>query len=221
MKKSNFFWVGYSDLMTSMFFIMMVLFFVTVRQLYNRVGVLEKEKEILETVQKNVEKLKEREELFIYDEQYKRYTLKFDVQFVSNKTNISGIELNDYFPTVKKLKQTGIELKKIIDNLAALKKSDQRYENVSYMIVVAGSASRTGNADHNYDLSYQRAYNLYKFWRDVWGIDFDSPEYHDLVEFQIAGNGTGGVGRIEPTNGRYTEKNQRFIINIIPKLGEL
>lgn len=221
MKKSNFFWVGYSDLMTSMFFIMMVLFFVTVKQLYNRVGVLEKEKEILETVQKNVEKLKDNEELFAYDKEYKRYTLKFDVQFKSDKFHLDSLELNNYENTKKKLEKTGTELKKIIDNLAELKKSDERYQNISYMIVVAGSASRLGGSDHNYELSYQRAYNLYKFWRDELGIDFDAPKYHDLVEFQIAGNGFGGVGRIAPTTGVYNEKNQRFIINVIPKLGEM
>lgn len=221
MKKGNFFWIGYSDLMTSMFFIMMVLFFVTVRQLYNRVDVLENEKEILETVQKNVEKLKDRGDLFSYDKYFKRYTLKFEVQFVRNKTHLSSCELRNYDITRIKLNQTGAELKKIIDNLAELKKNDKRYENISYMIVVAGSASRTGNADHNYELSYQRAYNLYKFWRDELDIDFDALKYHNLVEFQIAGNGTGGVGRVKPIEGCYTEKNQRFIINVIPKLGEL
>ena len=30
MKKSSFFWVGYADLMTSLFFIMLVLFVVTI-----------------------------------------------------------------------------------------------------------------------------------------------------------------------------------------------
>jgi outer membrane protein OmpA-like peptidoglycan-associated protein len=221
MKKSNFFWVGYSDLMTSMFFIMLVLFFVTVRQLYNRVGVLEKEKEILETVQKNVEKLKDNEELFAYDSKFKRYTLKFEVQFKSNKCQINDFEMLHFNETEQKLKDTGAELKKIIDNLAELKKNDKRYQNISYMIVVAGSASRIGEEDNNYSLSYLRAYNLYKFWRENMKIDFDAPKYHNLVEFQIAGNGTGGVGRIEPNNGSYTRKNQRFIINVIPKLGEM
>lgn len=220
MKRGNFFWVGYSDLMTSMFFIMMVLFFVTVRQLYDQVSVLKKEKEILETVQKNVEKLKERGDLFFYDKAFKRYTLMFDVQFFRNKTHISRSELKNYHNTRKKLKETGLELKKIIDNLAILKNNDEKYQHISYMIVVAGSASRTGNTDHNYELSYQRSYNLYKFWRDELKIDFDAPQYHDLVEFEIAGNGTGGIGRIKPIVGKYSEKNQRFIINVIPKMGE-
>ena len=43
MKNKIFFWVGYSDLMTSMFFIMMVLFIITV-------AVLQKQKEVTENI---------------------------------------------------------------------------------------------------------------------------------------------------------------------------
>ena len=109
----------------------------------------------------------------------------------------------------------------LYSNLAYLKHSDDAYKNVSYIIVVAGSASRTGRTDRNYSLSYQRAYSLYKYWRDNLGIDFDAKKYHDLIELQIAGNGTGGVGRLVSDDSGYNRKNQRFIINIIPKLGEL
>jgi hypothetical protein len=65
---------------------------------------------------------------------------------------------------------------------------------------------------------------LYKYWKKELGIDFDSPKYHDFIEFQIAGNGEGGIGRFrrDPENGFKNErKNQRFLINVIPKIGEL
>jgi outer membrane protein OmpA-like peptidoglycan-associated protein len=215
MKKNNFFWVSYSDLMTSMFFVMMVLFFATIIKLRSTIKILEVEKEILENVQKNVEKLKDREDLFEYDYKYKRYTLKFNVEFGNDSCSIYSLPSD----TQKKLSETGKELKKIIDNLRELQISDSLYRNVSYMIVVAGSASKTGEEDHNYELSYKRAYNLYKYWRDL-GIDFDKDSYHQLVEFEIAGNGMGGVGRHMPEKGKkYSSKNQRFIINIVPKIG--
>ncbi len=220
MKKENFFWVSYSDLMTSLFFIMLVLFVVTVGYLQFEKSVLIEEKEILETVQKNVEKLQDRNDLFNYDEQYKRFTLKFDVQFKTNRYEITEKDLMNFDETKKKLEDTGLELKRIIDNLEELQRTNEAYKNISYMIVVAGSASRLGDEDYNYELSYKRAYNLYKFWRDDLGIDFDKKQYHQLLEFQIAGNGTGGIGRVEPLmDKKYTYKNQRFIINVVPKVG--
>lgn len=223
-KDKNYFWVGYSDLMTTLFFLMLLCAIFSIkysRDLSKEIVVLKKEKEIIETVQKNIEKLKDKKELFVYDTKYKRYTLKFDVQFRSGRSNVDRFDIKHFGYTQNKLNQAGKELKKLIDNLAYLKQFDDSYKNVSYIIVVAGSASRTGGVDRNYSLSYQRAYSLYKYWRDHLGIDFDAEKYHDLIELQIAGNGTGGVGRVVTNGKSYNRKNQRFIINIIPKLGEL
>ena len=220
MKKKNFFWISYTDLMTSLFFIMMVLFVITVSILKERTEVLEGEIEILETVSKNIEKLKENK-LFLYNSIYKRYTLDFSVEFINDSSSISTGSLLDFDSTVKNLGDVGKELKTIIDRLSELKDNDASYRNISYLIIISGSASNIGPKDHNYFLSYNRAYNLYKFWRDEKGIDFDAEEYHDLIDFQIAGNGIGGVGREKPENGNtYTTKNQRFIINVVPKIGE-
>lgn len=252
-KTNNFFWISLSDLMISMFFIMLVVVSVEIiindklsteisdlkKKLENctncekeiadltnktdsltqTVTVLKKEKKIIENVQKNIEQLKEKKDLFKYDDKFKRYVLKFNVEFKNDRSDISdGGLVNPRF-TKNKLIETGNELKKVIDNLAVLKASNPAYKDVSYFIVVSGSASRLGDVDHNYSLSYMRAYNLYKFWKQQ-GIDFDSEVYHNLVDFQIAGNGFGGVGREKPEIGySYTYKNQRFIINIIPKIG--
>jgi hypothetical protein len=54
------------------------------------------------------------------------------------------------------------------------------------------------------------------------GIDFEAKKYEGLIDLQIAGNGWGGVGRFErdPQNFMKNEtKNQRFIIQIVPKIG--
>lgn len=216
MKKNNFFWVSYSDLMTSMFFVMMVLFFVTIVKLKSTIEILKEERVILETVQKNVEKLQDNEDLFSYDSKYKRFTLNFEVRFNKDSSKINANSLSNYQTTVDKLKETGTELEKIINNLKYLQKTDSAYFNISYMIVVAGSASLIGEEDHNYELSYKRAYNLYKFWKEKMNIDFDDKSYHELVEFQIAGNGIGGVGRLKEDTA-----NQRFIINVVPKIGSI
>ena len=288
MNKSNFFWVGLSDLMISMFFIMLVIAGVqilrneklsiiisenemdvsnremdlkriksesrtkdklitelkrnnsklttqislsgsdiddlvdTINSYKNKVTVLAKEKEVLETVKKNIEKLEKENNLFIYDKKYKRYLLNFDVQFRTNKTSISPNGINDFEVTKVKLLKTGEKLREVINDLYWLKKLNKSYKNISFVIIVAGSASKTGNIDNNYIISYNRAYSLYKFWKKELDLDFDSKKYHDLIEFQISGNGIGGVGRVSAEkNKTFNTKNQRFIINIIPKIGKI
>ena len=117
---------------------------------------------------------------------------------------------------VHDLKTVGNSLIELIDKLRVQKSNNIKFKDISYLIVVSGSASDFGESEYrNYTKSYERAYYLYKFWQQE-GIDLDDDKYHDLVEFQIAGNGIGGVGRFEDQ-----EKNQRFIINIIPKIGEI
>jgi hypothetical protein len=43
-----------------------------------------------------------------------------------------------------------------------------------------------------------------------------------LIDVQITGNGWGGVGRFKIDPPLYVEdrKNQRFIIQIVPKIGK-
>jgi len=96
-------------------------------------------------------------------------------------------------------------------------------KNVSYLIIISGYSSKLGIADEDYDykLSYRRAYNLWKYWKGL-GIDFEAEKYKGLIDLQISGNGWGGVGRFErdPKNHFKNEaKNQRFIIQIVPKIG--
>ena len=227
MKKSNFFWVSFSDLMTSLFFVMLVLYVVTF-------AILQREKErieiqadkfkIIEAVEKNLEELKNNESLFRYEEAYKRYTLNFAVEFKLGRTDISEKGVEDYAETVKRLEDVAYQLEEVLSKLESQKSNNIAYKNISYLLVITGNSSFLEGDDikEEYLRSYKRAYSLYELWRDEFGIDFDAKDYHDLIEFQIAGNGTGGIGRIKGKLGDIeTEmKNQRFLINIIPKIGE-
>lgn len=246
MKKSSLFWVGYSDLMTSLFFVMLVLYVVSFTLYKKQISDIEvKTKEleeansklqeanvqlentkklllvqaekakIIEAVEQNLEPLKKAKNLFVYDNKYKRFNLAFDVQFHYGRSRIIPSDIVNP-EAIDELTSVGKSLESLIEKLRIQKENDVKFKEISYLIVVSGSASDFGEDEFkNYLKSYERAYYLYKFWKKQ-NIDLDARKYHDLLEFEIAGNGIGGVGRFIDEN-----KNQRFIINIIPKIGEV
>lgn len=217
MKKSNdSFWPSYTDLMTSLFFIMLVLYVLTYVRLNSTIKLQKEKIEIIETVEENLKPLQKDKTLFIYEEQYKRFNLAFQVKFNVGKSEITENDLLDYQQTRFNIIQAGNKLKTIINNLNKLKKTNDKLKNVSYILVLAGYASKVGDEIENYKLSYQRALNLKNFWKQS-GIDFEDPEYKELIDLQIAGNGTGGVGRKIDNES----DNQRFLIQIFPKIGNI
>lgn len=213
-KQENSFWPSYTDLMTSLFFIMLVLYVLTYVRLSSTIKLQKEKLTIIETVEQNLKPLKE-DPLFVYEEEYKRFKLSFDVKFETNKYNLNPGELENYASTITSINRAGQNLKYIIDNLNVTKNSNPQLRNVSYILVIAGYASKTGDELHNYKLSYERALALRNHWRTK-GIDFESEQYQDLIDLQISGNGIGGVGRdIVDVN------NQRFLIQIFPKIGDV
>lgn len=229
-KRDGFFWMSFADLMTSLFFIVLVLYVLTYIMLKKKEKTLQdiveiqKEKlAIIETVEENLKPLKEDSILFRYEPSYKRFTLAFDVKFVIRQTGINKNDLENYSYTVNKINQAGLKLKSIIDTLQTQKASDSKLKNVSYLVIISGYASHLllGGQKEDYLRSYSRAYSLWQHWKDI-GIDFEDKKYSGLIDLQISGNGWGGVGRFnrDPENFMANEtKNQRFIIQIVPKIG--
>lgn len=200
--------------MTSLFFIMLVLYVLTYVRLNTTIKLQKEKLAIIETVEENLKPLKSDQALFTYEEQYKRFKLSFDVKFVTNTWELKYNTLEQYPATITKIDQAGRKLKSIIDNLKLTKERDPKLKNVSYILVIAGYASRTGDAYYNYELSYKRALSLRNYWRSK-GIDFEGQEYNALIDLQISGNGWGGVGRLQ-----NEVDNQRFLIQIFPKIGD-
>ncbi|MBC9934188.1 OmpA family protein [Chitinophaga qingshengii] len=218
--KNDFFWPSYTDLMTSLFFIMLVLYVLTYVRLDSTIKVQEKQLQIVKTVQGNLKPLREDTTQFKYEDAHKRYKLAFDVKFVKNKFGINANELEEYEGTIQKIDGAGQKLKAVIDSLQAAKleaiqSNKEELKNMSYILVIAGYASRTGDEYHNYQLSYERALSLWRHWRDK-GINFEAEKYKGLIDLQIAGNGWGGVGREKDEIA-----NQRFLIQIFPKIPDL
>ncbi len=160
-----------------------------------RLLVMEVEYRKLKEIEKSISSLDP--QYFRYQEDYKRHVLAADVQF---QTGSAAIQ-----PQYQNLL---IEAGKELQNLITRIDTD---ENIKYMLVIEGSASKD-NYSRNYELSYARALQLFRLWEQR-GITFDK----DRIEVIIAGSGTGGIGRVQGDE----KKNQRFLIQIIPKVGTI
>ena len=199
MKKNNFFWVSFSDLMTSLFFIMLVLFVVSIGYLQFKKKATEKQLEKIKELQTAVKQLPE--DYFSYQPKYKRFKLNKQIHFGTYSTTINSTD-------IEYLIKVGRSIIKLIDNL------DSNYKgfDIKYLVVIEGMASQD-RYYRNFELSSARAFSLYKLWKEN-NIIFDPK----ICEIQIAGSGTDGVREY---SGRDESKNQQFLIHIVPKIGKI
>jgi outer membrane protein OmpA-like peptidoglycan-associated protein len=210
-KKESFFWTSYSDLMTSLFFVMLVLFVLVIVLLHNKMKdnirlIDEQEKELIEK-RKMDEITKSTQNIdatyFDYNTEYKKLVLKIKANFDKNKSEEKDLDIN----TKKSLIEAGKVIQARIDNIIR-NNSDL---NIQFLIVIEGQASKDNASDrHNYELSYKRAYTLKNIWEN------NNINFGEECEVLISGSGTGGSMR-----ERIESKNQRFLIHIIPKIGEI
>ncbi|TAE75170.1 MAG: hypothetical protein EAZ85_03065 [Bacteroidetes bacterium] len=198
--KRDFFWASYVDLMTVLFVVMLILFVLSFTLFQNeksRLKVMVKQYEKIIEIETSLSKLKD--DYFEFQPKYKRHVLKKQVQF---KLGDDKIPEDNY----EELIGAGKEINRMIEEV---RKKDK---NIKYLLIIEGSSSKTGNNYENYLLSYRRALALYDLWKKN-DVNFQS----EVCEIQIAGNGTEGVGRIDSDD----KLNQRFLIQIIPKIGSL
>ena len=201
MKKDNIFWISYSDLMTSLFFVMLVLFVVTIGYLKYNLETTKAQLEKIQELQTAVQKLPEK--YFEYQAEYKRFKLNRQIQFQSGSSYINP-KYYDYL----------IEVGSSISSLLTELKNQDKFEkfDIKYLVVIEGMASKD-NYSRNYELSYERALSLYRFWVSK-GITFNAFD----CEIQISGSGTEGIREY---SGQDEYKNQQFLIHIIPKMGKI
>lgn len=220
MKKSSHsgsFWTSYSDLMTSMFFIMLALFVLVIAIMHNRMKATEYKLKAIENVINSTKELEDKDSLWNYKSEYKKYVLNVKCYFDPNKT-----EFEDLKTDTAKLHLAGEKLKIFLN----------KHKQNQYLLIIEGQASRNDLSltDKNYDYSYHRALTLMKFWKKRCEINFG---YN--CEIQIAGSGDGRYNFGYTGNNDVHEKefqkqdallmrdkrnevlNQRFVINLIPK----
>lgn len=216
-KKESFFWTSYSDLMTSLFFVMLFLFVLTIALLHNKMVELEHEKTKVEgekaATEAQLKKITELErsienintDFFDYNKEYKTHILKTEVYFNPGSSNI-----NDLSPKVRK------ELEAVRDTLkSSLESFVNDNPEASYFLIIEGQASKDLYPLNN-QLSYERALSLFKFWFPNQKDKETDLKFFDLpCEVIIAG---AGCMEGKP-RASVNANNQRFLIRILPKPG--
>ena len=220
-KKESFFWTSYSDLMTSLFFVAIVLFVLVIVLLNNKMKdnvyllgdnkiLIARLESTLRATQEQLKKIQEIEEsvknidrnYFEYHPQFKRHTLKdVDVSFKKHSSDIYDIPESQR----ERLLDAGLAIRDFVNEAA------KKNPEVKYLLIVEGQASKDAY-QKNFELSYERALALVKFWKNN-GLDFNA----NNCEMIISGSGTESLFRVQNNE----EANQRFVIHIIPKTGEI
>jgi len=198
-KSSGFFWPSFTDLMTSLFFIMLVLYVLTYIKLTNQQKTTEKELNEIKEIQAAVKELPR--EFFAYDSVYKRFSLVQNIEFEKGKDVIQDKDI-----------QYLINVGNSIRDLISILKDKYAQQDIKYVVVIEGMASQDNFPD-NFPLSYKRAWAVQKLWQEKEIMPDQS-----VCEIQIAGSGTGGIGRYPSDEER---KNQRILIQIVPKIGDI
>jgi hypothetical protein len=196
-RESGFFWTSYTDLMTSLFFVMLTLYVLTVAVLRYRQRATEEQLRKITEIQNATRNLDST--LFLYQPDYKRFVLRRQIQFPAGSAVIPVADAG-YLQTV------GRSLKTLIETLG------RRYrgQNIKYLVVIEGMASKD-RYPLNDELSYARALALHRFW-----IRQHLRPDPAVCEVIVAGSGTEGAGR-----DAIESRNQRILIQIIPKIGTI
>jgi|688.fasta_scaffold23693_3 hypothetical protein len=208
-KDTDFFWPSFTDLMTSLFFIMLVLYVLTYLKLTNEREIIENQKKVTEQQLNKIKEIQKAlgalpSEYFIYNDEFKKHILNVSVNFKRGSANMLDLKLE----TRLKIRIAGKVLERILrDSLP----TDQ---NIKYLLVIEGQASKD-NAPINDELSYSRAISLRNFW---FGSKPNMNKVLPNCEVIIAGSGQYGVPRDTPD---IPPKNQRFMITVIPKIGNI
>jgi hypothetical protein len=209
-KKQDFFWLSYSDLMTSLFFVMLVLFILVFSMQNKLIDDLKDSNDTLKVAKEELERIKEIEETvnnidknyFRYDSITKKHILNMKFSYPTGISDITKIIPNKRPDLLK----AGKAIKDLI-----LRFPEEN--NIKYLVVVEGQASNDGWSGND-DLSYHRAQSLVGFWKDN-HVGLDKLKNCEIV---IAGSGVKGVPREQPD---IPPANQRFLITIVPKIGEI
>lgn len=209
MKKTGFFWVSYADLMTSLFFVMLVLYVITFVVLQVEQGKIKAQNEQLKKILQIEEQFKplQNDNDFYYLETCEKYVAKDLIGIEIFEPN--KIEIKSNYET--SIINVGKKINSFLENISL------NNSNFSYLLVIEGNMAnswdRKFNKDSNYGYkrSYERALAVHELWKKN-GINFRDKN----VEVLICGSGFNGLCR-----DKTEENNKRFSIQIIPKIAKI
>lgn len=204
-KKESFFWTSYSDLMTSMFFVMLVLFVLAIGLLHKKMTDIDAERKATEAQLQVIREIEAAthtidSRYFQYAPEYKKHVLKIKVHFPDGKSELQYIPKETQEELIKAGESIGIFIRQICE----------KHPEIQYLLLIEGQASRD-NYQGNYELSYKRALTLKKLWEDA-NIDFGQK-----CEVVIGGSGDGRLSGTDFMRDENEKNNQRFLIHILPK----
>ena len=205
-KHKDFFWMSFSDLMTSLFFVVLVLYVLTYVMLKKEQNKLEIENEKLNQILQLEKQFKplQNDGDFIYLEKCKKYIAK-------ELSKIEIFEPNE-ITILKQYETSTIQVGKKLESL--LKDLTKVNSDFSYLIIIEGNMANSWdrqfdkNSSYGYTTSYKRALAVYNLWK---ANNIDLRKYNS--EILISGSGFNGLCRDE-----IEENNKRFSIQIIPKI---
>lgn len=134
--KGSHFWTSYSDLMTNLFFVMLMLFILAIALLHREMVLIGKERDATKA---EIEKINEIRNAiqnidttyFQYVPEYKKHILKTKVRFESRSSDINDLDE----ATKTELLAVRDTIKSFLDKLVAKDK------DASYLLIIEGQAS--------------------------------------------------------------------------------
>ena len=179
---------------------------------------------------------------FGYNKPYLKHLFQINVEYQTKEYAINRLKLDQIdVNAANKKRDSIVAAGELIKNtIVELNNSlpDTVENNIKFLVIIEGQSSKIpfneGPWRNNYTLSYLRAQYLNAFWKEN-GIDLNSIPRCELL---ISGSGEEGVPRelpnanelrrLYPADKDYykqwnliEEKNQRFLINIVPVLGNI
>lgn len=229
-KNSDSFWASYVDVMTNLFAITLVLFVTSFFWFDKKNGELEASENELNKIKELKEAINQLNDnvYFEYNELYQKHVLcNVDIEFIEGYNcyripeDLSLMCKNN--ETMSRIDSVGISIIKTITTLKDKYERNQNSYRIKFLVVIEGQASRSGDIQKNYELSYRRALSLMNYWRNdnvkYGGIRLvpDTTNYNqDLnCEIIVSGSGVHGVPREDESLGS-NPKNQRFLVHIVP-----
>lgn len=205
-RKKNYFWTSYSDLMTSLFLIMLVLFVMAFGLFKKKEGVL-------------IAKLEDFQRIIRLEEQMKPLQSDADFHYLAECEkfvfrDLMGIEIFNPFETeiIEEYRNIAIDAGRKIESFLAGLDND-----LQYLLVIEGNTANTYDRRYNQDdasgylRSYRRALAVYNIWIEN-NINFRQFN----VEVLLCGSGFSGLCRDETE-----DYNKRFSVQLIPKVSHI